>query len=179
MTVQERIVATEPIYEGKVVHLKVHTIELANGSQHKREVVHHFGAVAVVALDEADQVFLVRQYRSGAQKELLELPAGGLMPGEDRLDCARRELQEEIKYYPEALTRLGDFWVAASYTTELITIYLARGLRASALAGDDDEQISVERIPFADALEMALTNRIEDSKTVIGLVWAARHLSML
>lgn len=184
---EEQIVDSQQIYSGRVVHLRVDTIALDDGHTYQREVIEHGGAVAMVALMESSEagphdvgeVLLVRQYRAGAHKPLLELPAGGLEPGEPREECARRELQEEVGYFPEELVELGGFYVAASYTTEFITIYLARGLRPSRLAGDADERIAVERLPFAQALQMALANQIEDSKTVIGVVWAARYLGQL
>lgn len=173
---QEQIVESRTIFEGRVVHLRVDTIVGSDGRTFQREIVQHRGAVAVVPIDEEGNVILVRQYRAGAGKDLLELPAGGLEPGEPCEDCARRELQEEIGCYPQGLIELGSFWVGASYTTELITIYLAENLRPSKLPGDADEQIAIVRIPFEEALQQALTNRIDDSKTLIGLVWAARHL---
>jgi ADP-ribose pyrophosphatase len=176
---EERIVGSEDVYDGRVVHLRVDTIRRADGQTYRREVIRHGGAVAMVALDEDGQVFLVRQYRAGAERLLLEIPAGGLEPGEPPAACARRELQEEIGYYPEEMVELGGFWVAASYTSEYITLYLMRNLRPSRLEGDLDEDISVERVPFEQALQMALSNEIADSKTVIGLVWAARRLGKL
>lgn len=175
----EQILSTEHIFDGRVVHLRVDTVALPDGQTYKREIVQHNGAVALVPLDEDGNVILVRQYRAGASKELLEIPAGGLEPGEPRDECACRELQEEVGLYPDDLIELGSFYVAASYTTENITIYLARRLRPSPLSGDADESITVQRMPFQQALNMALSNQIEDSKTVIGLVWAAHHLSKL
>jgi ADP-ribose pyrophosphatase len=175
----ERIIGSERIYDGRVVHLRVDTVALEDGHTFTREVIQHGGAVAMVPLDEYSNVILVRQYRAAADKHLLEIPAGGLEPGEPREECARRELQEEIGYYPEDLIELGSFYVAASYTTEHITIYLTRKMHPSQLVGDTDERIAIERIPFRRALNMALTNEIEDSKTLIGLVWAARYLSTI
>lgn len=173
----EQVIHSEQIYQGRVVNLRVDTIERTDGRTFKREIIQHGGAVAMVALDANNDVLLVRQHRSGAGKRLLELPAGGLEPGEPPVDCARRELQEEVGYYPESLQELGGFFVAASYTTEFITIYLARDLRPSELPGDVDEQIEVVRMPFNRALQMALDAEIEDSKTLIGLTWAARHFA--
>lgn len=176
---QERIISSEEIFNGRVVNLRVDTIALEDGHTFKREIIQHGGAVAMVPIDEDGNVILVRQYRAGAQKPLLELPAGGLEPGEPREVCARRELQEEIGYFPEELVELGGFYVAASYTTEFITIFLVRKMHPSRLEGDVDERIAIERVPFESALQMALTNQIEDSKTLIGLVWAAHHLGWL
>lgn len=172
----ERIVKSQAIFEGKVVNLRVDTVTLGGEETYEREIILHSGAVALVPLDENGDVILVRQYRAGAERELLELPAGGLEPGEEREACARRELQEEIGFYPEVLEEMGRFWVAASYTTEAITIYLARDLRPSHLRPDPDERITIARMPFAEALQAALSNQIVDSKTIIGLVWAAEHL---
>ena len=176
---QEHIIKSRTIFEGKVVNLRVDTITLDDDRTYEREIIQHGGAVALVPLAKNGDVILVRQYRAGAGQELLELPAGGLEAGEEREACARRELQEEIGFYPESLEKLGSFWVAASYTTEAITIYLARDLRPSRLQPDQDERISVVQMPFTEALQAALTNQIEDSKTLIGLIWAARYLGKL
>jgi ADP-ribose pyrophosphatase len=176
---EERVISSEPIYKGRVVNLRVDIVTRDGEQTFKREIIEHGGAVAMVPLDERGSITLVRQHRSGAARELLELPAGGLEPDEPRDDCARRELQEEIGMYPDELIELGSFFVAASYTTERITIYLARKLRPSVRAGDADEAITTVQMPLSNALEMALTNQIEDSKTLIGLVWAARYLGLL
>jgi ADP-ribose pyrophosphatase len=130
-------------------------------------------------LDDQDNLTLVRQYRAGAKKQLLEIPAGGLENGESLMDAARRELQEEIGMFPEELDLLGHFWVASSYTTEEITIYLTRRMRPSRLTGDDDERIEVVKMPFSQALDQVMSNEIEDSKTIIGITWAARFLGRL
>lgn len=175
----EKILSSEMIYQGRVVNLRVDTITVDGEQTFRRELILHGGAVALVPLDEDQNVILVRQYRSGSGKEMLEIPAGGLEPGEPRDECARRELQEEVGLYPDEMIEMGSFYVASSYTTELITIYLAHRLRPSIQLGDIDEQITVVVMPFREALHMALTNQIEDSKTIIGLVWAARHLGLL
>lgn len=176
---EEKLIKTEKVYDGSVVHLRVDTIELPTGRIVHREIIEHSGAVAMVALDDQDNIFMVRQHRAAADVELVEIPAGGLMPDESREDCARRELQEEIGYYPEKLIKLGDFHVAASYTSEMITIYLVDGLRPSQLIGDVDEHIVVEKMSFDKALYRALAGELTDAKTVIGLIWAARMLGRL
>lgn len=168
----ERVVSSKMIYDGKLVHLRLDTIRLEDQT-FEREIIQHLGAVAMVPFDADGNVVFVRQYRAGSASDLLEIPAGTLEPGEDRLDCARRELQEEIGMFPETLEKLGDIWVAPSYTTEMITIYIATGLKPSKLAADHDERITTVAIPFDKALEMALSNEITDSKTLVGLMWAA------
>jgi ADP-ribose pyrophosphatase len=176
---EEKVLSSEPIYQGRIVNLRVDTVTRDGKATFKREIIEHHGAVAMVPLDAQGNVTLVRQYRSGARRELLELPAGGLEPDELPDECARRELQEEIGMYPEELIELGTYFVAASYTTERITIYLARNMRPSVQSGDEDEAITTVQMPFGSALEMALTYQIEDSKTIIGLLWTARHLGIL
>jgi ADP-ribose pyrophosphatase len=173
---KEKVIDTRKIYEGRVFDVHVDTVELADGSTYEREVVQHLGAVAIVPVDDQGNVIMVKQYRIGAGKHLLEIPAGGLKLNEPPDECARRELQEEIGYYPDRLIKLGGFWVAPGYTTEHITIYLAQDLRPSRLPGDADEDIAVERIPFQQAYQQALDNQYEDSKTLIGLIWASAHL---
>jgi ADP-ribose pyrophosphatase len=175
---EERIIESKEIYQGRVFDLRVETIALDDGQTYLREMVIHNGAVAMVPLDPDGNVFFVRQYRAGADKSLLEIPAGMLNDGEEREAAARRELQEEIGYYPEKLTRLGLFYVAASYTTEAITIYLAEDLHPSKLPGDVDEHITIEKLPLKEALKKVLSNEIDDAKTLIGLVWAAQHLKI-
>lgn len=174
---EEKVIASRPIYDGRVVHLRMETIQAENGETYEREVIRHIGAVALVPVEADDTLILVRQFRAGADGPMLEIPAGTLNRGEDRMDCARRELQEEIGFYPGKLTALGQLRVAASYTSELITIYLAEDLRPSRLPGDDDENISIVRMPFEEALRMVYANEIDDSKTLIALMWMAHRRS--
>jgi ADP-ribose pyrophosphatase len=174
----EKVISSKMVYRGRVVKLRVDEITKGGKATYQREVIEHNGAVALIALDEDNNIYLVKQYRSGSGREMLEIPAGGLEPGEPRPDCARRELQEEIGMYPEEMSELGSFFVAASYTTENITIYLARKLRPSQQQGDDDEDITIVKMPFKEALQMALDNKIEDSKSIIGLFWASQRLGI-
>jgi ADP-ribose pyrophosphatase len=174
--VEEKVVASEPIYRGKLVNLDALTVELPNGEQALREIVLHPGAVAMVPLLPTGEVMLVRQYRAAARKSLLEIPAGTLEPGEDPLVAAARELQEETGYKPGALARLGGEYTAPGYTSEFIHLFLATDLTESRLPGDDDEFLEVIRLPFAEALRRVESGEIEDGKTLIGLLLAARRL---
>jgi ADP-ribose pyrophosphatase len=176
--VQETTLHTEEIYKGRVVNLVVLDVRLPNGEESKRELIRHPGAVAIVALDSAGEVLLVRQFRIAAGRVMREIPAGTLEPDEDPLDCAVRELQEETGYYPGKLEALGGMFVAPGYTTEYIHLFLATNLNASRLDGDSDEFIEVDRVPIAEALAMIERGDIIDGKSIIGLLKVARQLGV-
>lgn len=174
----ETILSTQPAFSGKLVHVDLLETRLPDGTTARRELVRHPGAVAIVALDEEQRVLLVRQYRVGAAQSLLEIPAGTLEPGEDPALCATRELQEEASYKPGRLEALGGFYVAPGYTTEYIHLFLAQDLTEASLDGDDDEFITVERLPFAQALAQIDSGDIIDGKTISGLLRVARRLGL-
>lgn len=175
---QEKIISTEHIYDGKIVKLDVHQVELPDGRESARELVNHPGAVAMVALDNEQNVLLVRQYRIGAGKVLLEVPAGTLSPDEAPIVCAERELQEETGYKPGTLEPMGGFFVAPGYSTEYIHLYLATDLKESLLPHDDDEFIELERIPLVDTPQLIESGEICDSKTVASLLRVARKMGV-
>ena len=172
----ETIINSARIFNGHVVKLSVHEVRLPDGSTSKRELVHHPGAVAVVALDDDQHVLLVKQYRIGAGKTLYEIPAGTLEPDEAPEICAERELQEEAGYKPGKLEALGGFYTAPGYTSEIIHIFLATQLSSAPLQGDIDEFIEMERVPLAQALTMIENGDISDGKTIIGLLRVASRL---
>ena len=165
------------IFEGKVVRLEIKHIRLPDGTSAVRELIHHAGAVAIVALDEKRNIFLVRQYRVGADQSLYEIPAGLLEADENPTDSAVRELREEIGFRPGTIEPLGGFYVSPGYTTEYIHLFLAQDLTPDSLAQDSDEFIEVTRVPLDEALAMIESQTIVDSKTIIGLLRTARHFS--
>ncbi|MEL6268863.1 MAG: NUDIX hydrolase [Chloroflexota bacterium] len=172
----EKILQSEQIFKGRIVDLSVHNVELPDGSQAKREIIKHPGAVALVALDDDSNVLLIRQFRLGAGKVLIELPAGTLEPDEPAETCAIRELREETGYRPGSLERIGGWFVAPGYTTEYIHLFIARDLNEDPMEGDEDEFIELFRVPFAQAIEMVHNGEIENSTGVAGLLLAAAHL---
>jgi ADP-ribose pyrophosphatase len=175
----EKIIATDVPYMGDLVDLHVLTIELPDGTRTKREVVQHPGAVAIVPLirqDDQWQVLLVRQFRTAANRPMLEIPAGTLEPGESPEPAAVRELQEEIGYKPGQLESMGGEYTAPGYTTEFIHIYLATDLTESRLMGDADEFIEVVRLPLDEAVTRVVGGEIQDGKTIIGVLLAARRV---
>ena len=170
----ERVTATRRIHEGRIVSLRDDTVELADGRSAQREIVEHAEVVAIVPVDNDGRVILVRQYRHPAQDSLLEIPAGGVDAGEGIEDAAQRELQEEIGYRAGHLERLSGFYVAPGYCTEFIHLFLATGLTESQIGGDEDENITIERVSLAQAVRLIETGEIKDGKSIIGLLLAAR-----
>ncbi|MBC7871599.1 MAG: NUDIX hydrolase [Chitinophagaceae bacterium] len=175
---EEKIVSTQQIYDGRIVKLELHEVELPNGQHSKREIVRHPGAVAIIALDKNGDVLMVRQFRLAAGKVLLEIPAGTLNPNEAPIDCAVRELQEETGYKPGKIEPIGGIFVAPGYTTEFIHLFMATDLTESKLSLDDDEFIELDHVSMKDALAWIETGAIIDGKTISGLLRAARKLGV-
>lgn len=169
-SLSEKKLTSDLIYDGRVVHLYLDTVQLPNGQNAKREIVRHPGAVAIVPLDAEGKVILVTQYRHAAGRVLLEIPAGTLNPGEDPDLCAVRELQEEIGYKPGKLQRLGGIYLAPGYSTEYIHLYLATDLVESRLHMDADEFIEVSRLTVADVRQRIQSGEIADAKTISAMM---------
>jgi ADP-ribose pyrophosphatase len=179
----ERVVASEVIRRGHYLEFRIDTVERADGTRASRDIVGHPGAVAMVALDEQDRVLLVRQYRVAARKALLEIPAGTLDVDaatgktEDPDLAAARELEEETGYRAGSWQHLTSFWTAPGFATECMHLYLATELEPAhedRRGPDEDERLELERMPWRDAVAAVERREIEDSKSIIGLLWLAR-----
>ena len=162
------------LYRGRIFTVTTHRVELEDGGEGLRDVVNHSGGACVAALDKEGRVLLVRQYRFAAGRELLELPAGKLEPGEEPGAAAARELAEETGYTAAALTKLTEILPTPAYCTERIYVYEAHGL--SAPGGqhlDRDEFLDVVPVPLEEAAKMVLTGEITDAKTQVGVLLLA------
>ena len=180
----ERLVESEVVHRGGYLEVRVETTERADGSRHRRDVVRHPGAVAIVALDDADRLLLVRQWRQPAGRALLEIPAGTLDRDpasgaiEDPELASRRELEEETGYRAGSWQKLGTFWTAPGFASELMHLYLATDLVAAGpdrLAPDADEALELVRLPLGDALAAAERGEVLDAKTLLGIFWLGRR----
>ena len=166
----EKAPASQQVYCGRVVKLRVDTVKLASGRQAKLEIVEHSDCVAIVAIDGDDNVLLVKQFRQPAEKELLEIPAGGIEVGEDSLATVQRELGEETGYRAKKVTRLGGFYSAPGYCTEYLHLYLATELIPNQLIAEDTEEIEVVRVALSQIPELIASGAICDAKSIAGLL---------
>lgn len=179
---RERLVSSEVLRRSRVLEFRIDTIETADGRRSTRDIAGHPGAVAVVAIDDADRVLMVRQWRHATGGPLLEIPAGTLdrLPDgslEDHAVAAARELEEETGSRAGAWRYLGSFYTAPGFTSELMHLYLATGLTSAhedGLHPDEDERLELKPLPFADALGLAMRGDIHDAKSMVGLLMAAR-----
>lgn len=166
---QERVVKREAVFQGRVIEVSIETVELPNGRQADLEIVRHPGGAASVALDEQERVCLLHQFRHAAGGWLWELPAGKIDPGESPLATATRELAEEAGVTAADWTDLGFLHSSPGVFTEVIHLYLARGLESQGHDHGPEEIIEVHWLPLNQALDWCNDGTITDAKTLIGL----------
>jgi 8-oxo-dGTP pyrophosphatase MutT (NUDIX family) len=164
-----QVVSSRTVYEGRVVTLRVDEISLPQGGRAIREVVEHPGAVVIIALDDEDRVYLVRQYRHAIGRALLEFPAGTIEADEDPLVAAKRELREEVGLVADEWSYLGSFFSSPGFANEHVHVFLARKLSEQECDPDYDEDLTVVRMPLSE-----LSNRLGDIPDAKSL--AALHL---
>jgi ADP-ribose diphosphatase len=174
----ESVVNTRRIYEGRIVSLREDAVTLSDGRSALREVVEHSDVAAIVPIDPHGNVVLVRQYRLPAREALLEIPAGGVDEGESIENAAQRELREETGYRAQSIERLTGFFVSPGYCTELIHIFMATDLIDDPVDGDEDEDITLERMPLADAVRLIGEGGIKDGKSIVGLLLASAQTTL-
>jgi ADP-ribose pyrophosphatase len=172
---KETVIGTEEIYHGKIVHLRVDSVRLPDGKESKREIVGHGGAVCIVPITDDGNVLLIRQFRLAASDVLLEIPAGGLEPGETPEACAARELEEETGFRATSLQHLFSAFLAPGYSTELMHAYLATGLTPGKTNMDEDEKVVLTPIPLGEVVDRILAGELKDAKTIAGIM-VAYHL---
>jgi ADP-ribose pyrophosphatase len=165
----EKTISSKIVFDGRAVKLRVDTIKMPDGRQTTREIVEHGACIAVVAVDEQNNVLLVSQYREAVGKELLEIPAGGVDPGEDVETAVKREMQEETGYLPQKLVNLGGYYLAPGYSTEYMHLYLAGDLIPSRLVAEDTEGINLVRVPISQIRKLLTSGKICDGKSIAGL----------
>ena len=165
MDMTEKPINQEYIFKGRIINLRVDDALLPDGTVAKREIVEHPGGVCVAALTENNELMFVEQFRYPYAEVVLELPAGKLEYGEDPFEAGKRELREETGTIASEYEDLGKLYPTPGYCGEIIWMYAATGLSYGEQSPDDDEFLTVEKIPLNKAVEMILSGEITDAKT--------------
>lgn len=171
MNMYEKTMKSTKIFEGKVISVRVDTVELPGAKYAKREIVEHRGAAAILAVDENENIYMVRQYRKACEEVLLEIPAGKLEIGEKPLDCAKRELKEEVGIVADNMDYMLEFYTSAGFCNEKIHIFLANGITLVEREPDEDEIIEVEKFSIDEVLKKITYGEIVDAKTIIAILY--------
>ncbi|WP_074146825.1 NUDIX hydrolase, partial [Clostridioides difficile] len=170
MVLEEKTISSDRVYTGKVITLKVDTVEIPGQGYQKRELVEVGGAVGIVAITDDNKVVLVKQFRKPIEKPIFEIPAGKLEKNESPKECAERELKEETGYSAKNIKLIHKFFTSAGFSNEIMFVYLATGLTPGENNLDADEFLDVYEIELEEAYNMVLKNDVEDAKTSIGLL---------
>lgn len=178
MDLTERFVSREEKFNGRILNVHVDTVTLPDGTLATREVADHPGGVAIVALDDENNVLLVEQFRYVFDEPLLEIPAGKLEKGEDPYLAALRELKEETGATPGFFQPLGKLYPSPGCYGETLHLFLARNLTFGEANPDEDEFLRAEKMPFDMLLQRILKNEIADAKTVAGVLKAKLYLNI-
>ncbi len=172
MNFEEKTIDSTTYFDGRIIKVKVDTVVLPDGTKASRELVNHPGGVGILAIDNDDMVYMVRQYRKPYDEMVLEIPAGKLEYGEDPYECGKRELKEEVGVFAENIECLGVYYPTPGFCDEKITIFLATKLVIGDASPDEDEYLQVEKYKIDDLFDMVMNNEIHDAKTAIAILKA-------
>jgi ADP-ribose pyrophosphatase len=165
-----KVLSSRVAYQGGHIRVREDRVIEPSGHEVSREIVVHPGAVCIVARPAPEEVILIRQYRHAAGQELVEIPAGTLHEGEDPRECAIRELEEEAGYRASSMVERARFWTTPGFTNELMYLYEATSLTKTQINPDEDEVIEVDIVSRSKALQMIDDGRIQDAKSILGLL---------
>lgn len=170
----EKTIKVDNIYEGKILSLRVETVEMPDKKYSKREIVDHVKGVGIIAFDGEDSIYLVRQYRKAIDEFTLEIPAGLVEVNEKPIETAKREFQEEIGYKPLDIEYLFDMHASPGFTNDKLSFFLAKNLEESKLELDEDEFLEKKSYKIEDVYNMVINGEITDAKTIIAVMYAKR-----
>lgn len=169
-------ITRETVYHGRAFNVRRDEVKLPNRRSMHVDVIEHPGAVTILPVDDEGCILFVRQYRHAVGKQLLELPAGTLDPGEQPDACALREIREETGFAAGKIVKLGEFFLAPGYSTEYMLVYMATNLSHDPLPKDKDEFITLEAIPIEKAYELAMNGELMDGKSLAALLLAQPYI---
>jgi ADP-ribose pyrophosphatase len=172
----EHTISSKKIFNGNIIKVFLDNVKLPNDKTATREKVIHPGAVAIVPVNSNMEVILVKQYRHPVEDILIEIPAGKLDAGESPLDCAKRELEEEVGAKNGNLIHLSSFHTTPGFSNEVLHLYLAIGFLKKQNNLDEDEFLEVLEIKLEDSIDMIVKGEIKDAKTIIGIFLAKKYL---
>jgi ADP-ribose pyrophosphatase len=171
-----KLIKSEPLFQGRAFKIRRDWLTTPDGRETKFEIVEHGGSVVIVPLDGDGNLLFVRQYRHAAGMDMLELPAGTRDGNEPFEDCAAREIREETGMEAGTLKHVGSFYLAPGYSTEYMGVFFATDLKHNPLEADDDEFLTVEKIPVKEAFAMVDRGDIPDAKSLAALLLARKYL---
>lgn len=171
-----QLLKSEPLFQGRAFKIRRDTLKTPDGNETKFDIVEHGGSVIIIPIDADGNMLFVSQYRHAAGKDLLELPAGTREGDEPYDECAAREIREETGMAAGKLEHIGDFYLAPGYSTEFMAVFLATDLTHDPLEADDDEFLQLEKIPVKQAMEISMSGKIVDAKTLAALFLAIPKL---
>ena len=172
----EKTLDSKQVYEGKIVNVRIDSVELVNGKTSFREVVEHAGGVVILAVDENNRAYMVRQFRYPIGRAMLEVPAGKLEKGEDPLEGAVRELREETGLTAEKLVYFCGTYPSPGFCDEQLHIYLALGLTQGEACPDEDEFLNLEIIDLDELAAMVMRGELQDGKSINAIFMAREYL---
>ena len=164
------LIKSETLLQGRAFRIRRDHLKTPDGRDTKFEIIEHGGSVIIIPVDGDGNLWFVRQYRHAAGMDLLELPAGTRDGDEPYEDCAAREIREEIGMEAGKLEKVGEFYLAPGYSTEFMAVYLATDLKHNPLEADDDEFLSVEKIPVREAIQRAERGEYSRRQVIGGIV---------
>ena len=170
MTFKEETLKSELIYKGAIMNVRKDTVTVKDGKTSFREIIEHNGGAAVVALKDDGKVVMVKQFRKPFERDVLEIPAGKIEVGEDPKETVIRELKEETGYTADSVELLCKFAPSVGYTTEVLYIYMAKGLTPGETNFDPQEALDTVEYPLEEVVEMIKEGKIIDGKTMVGIL---------
>ena len=166
---KERTLSSKRIYRGYVINVRVDNVEMSTGKQSVREVVEHADCICIVPVDDQGNILMVKQYRYAIDKDLLEIPAGGVEPGEKPEEAVRREMSEETGFTPAVIRKIGGFYSSPGFCNEYLHLFVGTNLKPNRLIAEDTDAIELVKIKPEEIDNLISSGKICDAKSIAGI----------